>query len=152
MFNNDYAALATRASSTCKGNRYKGYYYKGYCSKAVPCHGIVAIVAVPLLCPLNKARTKAHRRLHTRYLMLSHRIAHMNRHCFSRSTSMPGLQATERFWRDHQGWLQTCGYMLRSRYMPDWQPSWVGTTKDEWDCEDGLRIVSLILWDPLVLL
>ena len=34
------------------------------------------------------------------------------------------LSAAEVFWRDHQSWLQDCGYMLRPRYMPDWKPSW----------------------------
>jgi hypothetical protein len=34
------------------------------------------------------------------------------------------LTPEEEFWRDHQRWLQDCGYMLRPRYMPDWQPSW----------------------------
>jgi hypothetical protein len=34
------------------------------------------------------------------------------------------LTPEEEFWRDHQRWLQDCGYMLRRRYMPDWQPSW----------------------------
>ena len=45
---------------------------------------------------------------------------------------MPGiidrslLRPAEEFWRDHQKWLQDCGYMLRPRYLPGWQPSWIG--------------------------
>ena len=34
------------------------------------------------------------------------------------------LRPEEVFWREHQKWLQDCGYMLRPRYMPDWKPSW----------------------------
>jgi hypothetical protein len=34
------------------------------------------------------------------------------------------LISSEIFWREHQKWFQDCGYMLRSRYMPDWKPSW----------------------------
>jgi hypothetical protein len=37
------------------------------------------------------------------------------------------LAPEEEFWRDHQRWLQDCGYMLRPRYMPDWKPSWPDT-------------------------
>jgi len=35
------------------------------------------------------------------------------------------LRDSEVFWRDHQKWLQDCGYMLRPRYMPDWKASWL---------------------------
>ena len=34
-----------------------------------------------------------------------------------------GYFTSEYFWRDHQPWLQTQGYMLRPRYHPDWVPS-----------------------------
>src|ERR1700691_662254 len=34
------------------------------------------------------------------------------------------LRDSEVFWRDHQKWLEDCGYMVRPRYMPDWKPSW----------------------------
>ncbi|KIM85650.1 hypothetical protein PILCRDRAFT_816842 [Piloderma croceum F 1598] len=34
------------------------------------------------------------------------------------------LTLQEEFWCDHQKWLQDCGYMLRPRYMLDWQLSW----------------------------
>ncbi|KAJ7028519.1 hypothetical protein C8F04DRAFT_1118960 [Mycena alexandri] len=43
----------------------------------------------------------------------------------------------EVFWRDRQVWLQGCGYMLRPRYRPGWIPSWRGTNKFSWQCEDG---------------
>src|SRR5882724_9621840 len=45
---------------------------------------------------------------------------------------------SEQFWTDHQKWLQSRGYMLRPRYSPDWVPSWRGTTKFSYSCEDGI--------------
>ena len=56
------------------------------------------------------------------------------------------LDELEFFWRDHQKWLEKCGYMLRPRYKPDWQPSWLaideqGKTvelKKWYQCEDSL--------------
>ena len=47
------------------------------------------------------------------------------------------LSQSEIYWRDHQMWLASCGYMLRPRYAPDWKPSWEGTKKSWWECEDG---------------
>ena len=46
------------------------------------------------------------------------------------------LNESEVFWRDHQKWLQTCGYMLRPRYMPDWKASWLTNPESEWKAED----------------
>ncbi|KAJ7162501.1 hypothetical protein C8R46DRAFT_1164465 [Mycena filopes] len=48
-----------------------------------------------------------------------------------------GLVSTELFFRDHQVWLEERGYMLRSRYKPDWVPSWRGTNKLPINCFDG---------------
>ncbi|KAJ7782476.1 kinase-like domain-containing protein [Mycena maculata] len=48
-----------------------------------------------------------------------------------------GLSESETFWRDHQPWLEECGYMLRPRYRPGWVRSWEGTNKDPWHCTDG---------------
>lgn len=43
----------------------------------------------------------------------------------------------EYFWRNHQQWLEKCGYLLPPRYKPDWIPSWKGTDLP-WDmCDDG---------------
>lgn len=54
------------------------------------------------------------------------------------TTNSPGgLAAPELYWRDRQPWLQERGYMLRSRYKPDWVPSWQGTKKTFFECEDG---------------
>ncbi|KAF9069962.1 hypothetical protein BDP27DRAFT_1324463 [Rhodocollybia butyracea] len=36
------------------------------------------------------------------------------------------LHDFEEFWRDHYHWLKDKGYQLRSRYHPDWTPSWKG--------------------------
>jgi len=47
------------------------------------------------------------------------------------------LTESEAYWRDHQPWLASCGYMLRPRYTPNWKPSWEGTKKNYLDCEDG---------------
>jgi len=38
------------------------------------------------------------------------------------------LYPPEIFWRDHQIWLQDCGYMLRPRFRPGWEPSWLNET------------------------
>ncbi|KAJ7129849.1 kinase-like domain-containing protein, partial [Mycena crocata] len=42
------------------------------------------------------------------------------------------------FWRDHQVWLERCGYMLRPRFRPGWVPSWIKTKEFQWMCEDGV--------------
>ncbi|KAI9067305.1 kinase-like protein [Trametes sanguinea] len=60
-----------------------------------------------------------------------------------------GLFSHEKFWRDHQQWLQDQGYMLRRRYHPDWIPSWQGTKRDPYDCEDGLRYKRLQIMDAV---
>ncbi|OCH90194.1 hypothetical protein OBBRIDRAFT_826068 [Obba rivulosa] len=48
------------------------------------------------------------------------------------------LEPEEIWWRDHQLWLQERGYQLRPRFSPGWIPSWKGTDKKWWECEDGL--------------
>ncbi|KAF9258834.1 hypothetical protein L218DRAFT_1080200 [Marasmius fiardii PR-910] len=40
-----------------------------------------------------------------------------------------GLTTSEIFWRDHQQWLEERGYMLRSRWHPNWVPSWLSSKK-----------------------
>ena len=47
------------------------------------------------------------------------------------------LTTGELFWRDRYEWLSKHGYMLRPRYKPDWVPSWVGTAKRSFMCEDS---------------
>ncbi|KAJ6625323.1 kinase-like domain-containing protein [Mycena sp. CBHHK59/15] len=66
------------------------------------------------------------------------------------SEFVPGeLNSLEIFWRDHQVWLKECGYMLRRRYMPDWVPSWQGTTKIWYQCEDGKMLTPGIVIDAV---
>ncbi|KAG0698895.1 hypothetical protein DFH29DRAFT_809763, partial [Suillus ampliporus] len=36
-------------------------------------------------------------------------------------------------------WLENCGYLLRPRYKPDWIPSWQGTSKSMFACEDWIK-------------
>ncbi|KAF8834112.1 hypothetical protein BDN67DRAFT_1013046 [Paxillus ammoniavirescens] len=47
------------------------------------------------------------------------------------------LSEPEIWWRDHYQWLENSGYLLRPRYAPDWTPSWEGTKKEWFACEDG---------------
>lgn len=53
----------------------------------------------------------------------------------SRNFNPAKLFASERYWRDHQPWLELKGYMLRPRYHPDWAPTF--TVDDFWKYEDG---------------
>lgn len=54
------------------------------------------------------------------------------------SSSKEGqLSEPEVWWRQHFGWLKDHGYLLRPRYSPDWKPSWIGTKKKKFACEDG---------------
>ena len=48
-----------------------------------------------------------------------------------------GLTNAEFFWRDHYRFLEEKGYKLRSRYSPDWTPSWLNTRRHRLDCEDA---------------
>ncbi|KAJ7153518.1 hypothetical protein C8R43DRAFT_1002318 [Mycena crocata] len=45
----------------------------------------------------------------------------------------------EYFWRDYQPWLKEHGYLLRPRYQPGWEPSWVKYSKPYWLAEDSFR-------------
>jgi len=58
------------------------------------------------------------------------------------SQPRPDLQAgelnwLEKEWANRQTTLEKAGYMLRKRYRPGWQPSWIGTSKFFMDVEDG---------------
>ena len=50
------------------------------------------------------------------------------------------LLPAEILWKDRYKALETRGYVLRSRYHPDWSPSWVGTDRDPTYCEDSVSI------------
>ncbi|KAJ7162164.1 hypothetical protein C8R46DRAFT_904157 [Mycena filopes] len=59
----------------------------------------------------------------------------------SLSDRLPGdLLPSERFFRDHQVWLEERGYMLRSRYKPDWVPSWLAKGDFYIDAFDGYAV------------
>ncbi|KAF7428208.1 hypothetical protein PC9H_007429 [Pleurotus ostreatus] len=59
---------------------------------------------------------------------------------FSRGTKLEGrLSTLELFWRDHYDWLLEKGYQLRSRYRPDWKPSWEGTGKLRFNYSDNVH-------------
>jgi len=51
-----------------------------------------------------------------------------------------GLDRGEAFWRENYQFLLDHGYLLRPRYSPDWVPSWIGTNKGPWNCEDGIYL------------
>ncbi|KAF7797599.1 hypothetical protein EIP86_008799 [Pleurotus ostreatoroseus] len=54
------------------------------------------------------------------------------------------LGPNELWWSDQAGWLKEHGYQLRPRYQPGWVPSWEGTKKQFWKCEDGLPNVASV--------
>ncbi|OAX33044.1 hypothetical protein K503DRAFT_869802 [Rhizopogon vinicolor AM-OR11-026] len=52
----------------------------------------------------------------------------------------PGaLSVPETWWCQQYLWLKSQGYLLRPRYAPDWKPSWEGTQRSPFECEDGFR-------------
>ncbi|OJA14390.1 hypothetical protein AZE42_11187 [Rhizopogon vesiculosus] len=54
----------------------------------------------------------------------------------------PGaLAEREIWWCQQYQWLKGQGYLLRSRYAPDWVPSWEGSKRNPLDCEDGPAMV-----------
>ncbi|KIJ28274.1 hypothetical protein M422DRAFT_189907 [Sphaerobolus stellatus SS14] len=56
------------------------------------------------------------------------------------------IYPTEQFWKKHQPWLASKGYMLRPRYHAGWVPSWTETNRRPDACEDGLiNFVSYLL-------
>lgn len=67
----------------------------------------------------------------------------------SSASAYTPLSPAECFWRDHQIWLASRGYMLRPRYMPHWIPSWEIQGKGRswyYKCEDALyQVVSPVL-------
>ncbi|KAG2135812.1 hypothetical protein DEU56DRAFT_806642 [Suillus clintonianus] len=50
----------------------------------------------------------------------------------------PGaLSPSEIWWSQQYRWLKAQGYLLRPRYAPEWVPSWDGSQRDPFSCEDG---------------
>lgn len=54
------------------------------------------------------------------------------------------LSELELWWSKHYTWLKENGYILRPRYAPGWTPSWEGTKKSWFVCEDGC--VAKVRW------
>ncbi|KAJ6631577.1 hypothetical protein B0H10DRAFT_2159825 [Mycena sp. CBHHK59/15] len=64
------------------------------------------------------------------------------------TTALPAkIRSSELFWHDHCEWLKERGYLLRPRYQPGWVPSWIGTDKDSWNCEDGQAYNRAVVMD-----
>ena len=51
------------------------------------------------------------------------------------------LVAGEVWWRDRFSDIKSLGYMLRSRYDPNWHPSWKASGQDFFTAEDGLATI-----------
>ncbi|KAF6751423.1 kinase-like domain-containing protein [Ephemerocybe angulata] len=49
------------------------------------------------------------------------------------------LSPEELYWKDQYEWLLAAGYRLRSRYSPDWKPSWSGTSNSPMRYEDSRK-------------
>ena len=62
-----------------------------------------------------------------------------------------GLIEGELFWRDRYEWLCQSGYELRTRYRPDWVPSWRGTNKFFLSCEDGISLLVRLIYFTYVI-
>ncbi|KAJ7760953.1 kinase-like domain-containing protein [Mycena metata] len=61
-----------------------------------------------------------------------------------------GLQTEELFWRNHQLWLQECGFMLRPRFRRDWVPSWQTDPKlVPFLCEDAIPLAATQIVDAI---
>jgi hypothetical protein len=54
------------------------------------------------------------------------------------------INAIEAWWVERQEALEPAGYMLRPRYRAGWKPSWEGTKKLYFRCEDGqIKVLRL---------
>jgi len=47
------------------------------------------------------------------------------------------LSRSEAWWRDRYYSIKNCGYRLRPRYHPKWEPSWIRSGKASCETEDG---------------
>ncbi|KAM5533182.1 hypothetical protein V8D89_013138 [Ganoderma adspersum] len=70
-------------------------------------------------------------------------------HPLSNTALQFGLFKDEFFWRDHQPWLADSGYMLRPRYRPEWEPSWLKSKKNPLVCEDGQSPLRTTIMDAV---
>ncbi|KAL4073734.1 hypothetical protein J3A83DRAFT_4230974 [Scleroderma citrinum] len=55
----------------------------------------------------------------------------------TRAVTNGQLTKSEVWWSLHFEWLKSRGYLLRPRYAPGWVPSWIGTKRNMFLCEDG---------------
>lgn len=49
------------------------------------------------------------------------------------------LLSFELVWKDRYEFLEKRGYLLRPRYHPKWEPSWLGTNITPDFCEDSIK-------------
>ncbi|KAI0364014.1 kinase-like protein [Pilatotrama ljubarskyi] len=70
------------------------------------------------------------------YVYLRPEIA--KQHAENTRNGLYNLLPSELEWKDRQRALHDRGYILRSRYMPNWQPSWMGTNIAPAFCEDSI--------------
>lgn len=54
----------------------------------------------------------------------------------SRRRLVSTIRPQERWWVDHQPWLESRGYLLRPRFRPGWEPSWHNPSVKFIDAED----------------
>jgi hypothetical protein len=62
------------------------------------------------------------------------------------------LFRNEKWWRDRYYDIYNCGYALRPRYHPMWEPSWMVTGKDFFAVEDGQPSIVSTLFSVLLVL
>ncbi|EIW87431.1 hypothetical protein CONPUDRAFT_134578 [Coniophora puteana RWD-64-598 SS2] len=81
------------------------------------------------------------------------RLATLTAPLDSSGTGKRELAATlfkpEVWWAERYQWLKDRGYELRPRYRPGWTPSWRGTKKQFYQCEDGHCFVDTNLADAV---
>src|SRR6266436_2823929 len=62
------------------------------------------------------------------------------------------LFRNEEWWRDQYYDIYHCGYDLRPRYHPHWEPSWRGSGKDFFAVEDGQPSIVSAIFSVLLML
>ncbi|KAF8885559.1 kinase-like domain-containing protein [Gymnopilus junonius] len=65
------------------------------------------------------------------------------------SNHLEALTEGEVFWRDNYEWLKEKGYQLRSRYAPDWIPSWKTSGKPRYRSEDSHPLLNTQINDAI---
>ncbi|KAI0634040.1 kinase-like protein [Trametes polyzona] len=71
----------------------------------------------------------------------------VERYAESTRSGRYALSASETFWKERYKYLLDHGYLLRPRYSPDWEPSWLGTNLDPYYCEDSVMLTRHQLID-----